>query len=79
MKELKSKEKKNNSESVDIKHIRWKIDKQNSERAYLHYLTQVSYTHSHLFIYSRRYITVWLRFPSNRPNLLHELKFQPIS
>jgi hypothetical protein len=28
MKELKSKEKKNNSESVDIKHNRWKIEKQ---------------------------------------------------
>jgi len=28
MKDLKSKEKKNNSESVDIKHNRWKIEKQ---------------------------------------------------
>jgi len=27
MKDLKSKEKKNNSESVDIKHNRWKIEK----------------------------------------------------
>jgi len=28
MKELKSKEEKNNSESVDIKHKRWNIEKQ---------------------------------------------------
>ena len=83
MKELKSKEKKNNSESVDIQHNRWKIEKififlqQNSGTAYLHYLTQASY--SHLLIYSRHYATMWLRFSSNRPNLLHELKFQPIS